>query len=320
MYFFYRSTVNLTSYYKKEIKVLPIKPNLVIAGVNKAGTTSLFSYLAKHPNVSGSNIKETCYFLPIRYGEALAPLSEYQSLFHYDKFSSIYMEATPGYFYGGIELIENIKHTLPEAKIVLLLRDPAKRLISFFNFMKSMLLIDQDMTLKSYIDHCRSLSSDELRDRANNPYFGVEGGYYNRYIGDWIEQFGERVKILFFEDMKDNPSLFLTELSGWLDLAPDFYTNYEFAIANKTSTYKNRQLHQLSIMANMRFEAIFRRYPVVKHFLKGVYLKLNTGSTLSVSQYESKMAQVLYLESNKELVNIISEAGISEVPYWLKGK
>ena len=46
----------------------PRLPNLVIAGVPKAGTTSLFNYLAQHPDICPSDVKETRYFEPLRYG------------------------------------------------------------------------------------------------------------------------------------------------------------------------------------------------------------------------------------------------------------
>jgi len=53
----------------------------VIAGVNKAGTTSLFVSLAEHPDVVASAIKETRYFLPARYGEPLEPRSVWDGYF-----------------------------------------------------------------------------------------------------------------------------------------------------------------------------------------------------------------------------------------------
>jgi hypothetical protein len=55
--------------------------NLIIAGINKAGSTSLFHYLSAHPDVSGSIDKETCYFLPLLYSESLAPIAEYEAQF-----------------------------------------------------------------------------------------------------------------------------------------------------------------------------------------------------------------------------------------------
>lgn len=38
-------------------------PNLVITGFPKCGTTSLFTWLADHPQVTGSTVKETNFFV-----------------------------------------------------------------------------------------------------------------------------------------------------------------------------------------------------------------------------------------------------------------
>ncbi|RMF23048.1 MAG: sulfotransferase, partial [Cyanobacteria bacterium J083] len=38
------------------------KPNFVIAGVQKAGTTSVYNYLSQHPEVYMSPVKETNFF------------------------------------------------------------------------------------------------------------------------------------------------------------------------------------------------------------------------------------------------------------------
>ena len=46
------------------------RTDAIIAGVNKAGTTSLFVSLSTHPDVAPSSIKETRFFLPARYGHA----------------------------------------------------------------------------------------------------------------------------------------------------------------------------------------------------------------------------------------------------------
>ncbi len=43
-------------------------PNLVIVGVVKSGTTSLFNYLSQHPDICPSDVKETRYFDPLRFG------------------------------------------------------------------------------------------------------------------------------------------------------------------------------------------------------------------------------------------------------------
>jgi len=293
-------------------------PNLIIAGVNKAGTTSLFAYLSKHPQVGCSSIKETCYFLPRRYCEPMQPVSEYEALFKGAETYPVVMEATPGYFYGGKKLIEEIDLLLPNTKIVLILRDPADRLLSFFHFMKSMLLIDESMTLESYVSHCKSLDATALRQRDNNPFFGVEGGYYHKYIDSWVASFGDRIKILFFEDMKQNPELMLTSLSHWLDIDASYYKGFNFSIENKTTQYKYRWLHFLAIHTNRYFEVFFRRHPSAKSAAKKMYGYFNLESKAKQSrQTERMIAEALYVESNRKLRIKLESMGLGKLPDWL---
>src|SRR4051794_6897093 len=75
--------------------------NLVVIGVNKAGTTSLFDYLGRHPDIGLSDVKELRYFSPLRYGESLEPLASYAEHFDHCLQERYAVEATPSYFYGG---------------------------------------------------------------------------------------------------------------------------------------------------------------------------------------------------------------------------
>lgn len=47
----------------KRLKIAKIKPNLIIIGAQKAGTTSLHTYLSYHPEIFISRIKEPWLYL-----------------------------------------------------------------------------------------------------------------------------------------------------------------------------------------------------------------------------------------------------------------
>ena len=79
----------------------PPRTDAVIAGVNKAGSTSLFVSLSTHPDVAPSAVKETRYFLPSRYGRPLEPFATYERFFDDAGSRPVRLEATPSYLYGG---------------------------------------------------------------------------------------------------------------------------------------------------------------------------------------------------------------------------
>ena len=119
-----------------------MNPNLFVAGVPKAGTTSLFHYLALHPDVFPSSRKEPGFFHPFKIKDMDKNLEAYKKFFAGYSAQRYVMEATPGYFYGGKESADAINNFSPESKIIIVLRNPVQRLFSFYKYKKSLGHID----------------------------------------------------------------------------------------------------------------------------------------------------------------------------------
>lgn len=62
----------------------------------------------------------------------MPPLSTYQAYFSKCAGKRYILESTPGYFYGGSAIVEAIGETLKDAWIIVVLREPIERLLSFF--------------------------------------------------------------------------------------------------------------------------------------------------------------------------------------------
>ncbi len=105
-------------------------PEVIIIGSMKGGTSSLFSYLNSHPEMVGSRIKETDYFL----GRKAFSRGRkwYEGLF--DGEGSIAFEASPNYtkrhLFSGVP--ERIRELVPHAKLIFILRDPISRARSHY--------------------------------------------------------------------------------------------------------------------------------------------------------------------------------------------
>jgi hypothetical protein len=103
-----------------------------IAGAMKAGTTSLFQYLAAHPEVFPSSEKEPSFFTI----EDPAPRDReaYDRLFSGRRSEPWILEASTNYskhpFYAGVP--ERIVRAFPEARIILVLREPVLRTWSHY--------------------------------------------------------------------------------------------------------------------------------------------------------------------------------------------
>jgi len=127
------------------------RTDAIIAGVNKAGTTSLFVSLSAHPDVAPSSIKETRYFLPARYGQSLPPIEEWDAYFADAGDRPVHLEATPSYFYGGAAVAEAMRSRLVDPRALVVLREPVSRALSFFSYQKIRLRFPADYPIADYL-------------------------------------------------------------------------------------------------------------------------------------------------------------------------
>ena len=101
--------------------------SFLIAGVQKAGTTALFSYLAEHPELQAPSCKE----LHIFDGDAFerTSLDATVDAFFPPADGRLRFEATPVTLYWP-QALERVRAYRPEMRLILLFRDPAERAFS----------------------------------------------------------------------------------------------------------------------------------------------------------------------------------------------
>ncbi|MEP7168218.1 MAG: sulfotransferase domain-containing protein [Bacteroidota bacterium] len=294
-------------------------PNFVIAGVNKAGTTSVFQYLNGHPQVCSSRDKETGYFLPYRYGEQALPIEKYAEQFLDYKNEKIIMEATPGYFFGGLPLA-NAMHDLVQlnCKVLIIFREPVSRLVSFYRAKKKSLELDRNMDFKSYVQACMKLSKQEILLRENNKLTGINAGCYVNFIDDWFIVFGKNLKIVFFDDLTANPKKFMIELCNWLEIDAGYFDNFNFEIENKTYAFKNRVVQKMAVNINMGAARFWRKNPNLKKWIRKQYFKVNKSDEKEMLDQETVNAvTALYQPYNSKLKLFLNNKGITDTPVWL---
>jgi hypothetical protein len=288
----------------------------VIAGVNKAGTTSLFVSLSEHPDIAPSAVKETRFFLPARYGEPVGPAPEYDAYFA-DAAGSVRLEATPSLVYGGAAVAAVVDEVLTDARVIVVLREPVKRTISFFEYQKTRLRIPADMRIEDYLAHADSLGPDAFGDPENERWFAVGGSRYADFLPAWIEQFGDRLRVIAFEDATADPAAVLTDTITWLGLDPGRLPADALSSENRTMAYKSKGFQRVALGFNDRFERVLRRYPGVKRRMRALYFRVNgraAGSEIGDAVRADLAAR--FEEPNARLYQLLSSAGLS-VPPWL---
>lgn len=184
-----------------------IKPNFLIIGAQKAGTTSVYHVLSDHPHVYMSSVKETRFFLDEKqYKKGLDKYFTYFKKAGNDKLAI--GEASPGYICGGEKTVQRIKSLLPDAKLILTLRNPVERAYS------------------QYWDNRRKLSEFDTFDTAINKALNsrserryIRRGEYMRDVRLYLKYFDrEQLLILLFDDLVNNPDLFYKKIFTFLNL------------------------------------------------------------------------------------------------------
>ena len=300
-------------------KSAPSLPNLLIIGVAKAGTTSLYRYLGQHPDVGLADIKELRYFSALRYGEELGPIEGYSKHFEHCTRERYRMEATPGYYAGGRVVADAVNALLPEPRVIVIFRDPVDRCWSWFRFVRSTARIPKDMSFSDYLERCEKLHREGVDgQRVNQPFWGLGGGCYEMWLEAWLDVFGDRCRIEFFEELARDPRATTEQQCTWLALDPSVCADFRYHVENRTVQYKNRALQKAALAMNRRSERFFTRHPDLKRALRGAYYRVNSeGSDDRMTAPERDRLREFYAPHNERLSAMLAAAGRKDYPDWL---
>ncbi len=295
-------------------------PNLVIAGAPKCGTSSLYRWLADHPEACGSRVKETFYLMDEGH-----PLLRRGSNFHtrglegYAEFfggcngaGRVVFEATTHYIYQRtpLEVLSKLNAT---PRIVFLLRKPSERVYSSFRYSQNNLAnVRADLSFARFIELSKAdAGGDVWEEVAGASAFvlrnDIRYSRYVEYIRPWVERFGrERVHVLLFEDLKSNPRAFMKNFAARAGIDSSFYDAYDFPLKNETFGVRYPTLHRGARKLN---ELVPARG--LKGALKKVYVKAQSaGSKGARTQADALALEELEREFRPFNRRLADELGI----------
>jgi hypothetical protein len=293
-------------------------PNLVIAGVGKAGTTSLFWYLSQHPDVCPSSVKEPRYFrLPDGDDARLPPIEGYEQLFAHCGSQRYVMEASPQYFKGGPRTIGLIREVLARPRIILMFRDPVDRMWSEYRFKKARMVLPGSTTFDAYVDACeRVRDAGEPRNPQNDSYYTLAGGPYIEHVVPWLDAFGPDIRIGFFEHMAADPVSFVAATCTWLDIDADVVHSFNYSVENQSVQYRHRALQRLAMRLNS--ERLLRNRRRLKGPLRRLYYSVNRDRGSERMSLESRgRLDGIFGPSNARLAEELRRRGYEGLPPWL---
>ncbi len=226
----------------KVFKLLPgHRPDFIIVGAQKSGTTSLHYYLDQHPTLCGSNPKEIHFFDRwVNHGNTKQWYER-----HFRSLSlarKLYFESSPSYiYYEDVPL--KLKKYHPEIKLILVLRDPVKRAFSAWNMYYDIYKNNQAQWIlfpdgrrpgepnsiyknfflkRKTFPSFREAIQIEL-DLINSGNFEepaiLRRGLYRNQIENYYRHFRkDQILILGFEDMIKNTEQTLNSICEFLDV------------------------------------------------------------------------------------------------------
>ncbi|MGA1223459.1 MAG: sulfotransferase family protein [Phycisphaerales bacterium] len=194
---------------------LRMRPNLLVIGAQKAGTTSLHSLLAGHPEIAMSRIKECNELVRERPStmrhRAFLPLGGALAA----KRARWAGESTPYYIFHPQAPVHAAR-LLPGVHAVAILRDPVARAWSHYRhavrFGFEPLPFDEALAREA-----ARLAEDPLAHRQHS-YFAR--GCYAEQLERWFDALGrERVLVVSFEELCGAERIALKAIAGFLGLS-----------------------------------------------------------------------------------------------------
>ena len=193
-----------------------------IVGAPKAGTTSLYYYLNEHSDIEMSSQKEPDFFSDesiqkqkMYYGKnRIDTIEKYHSLFSENNFI-LRGEASVSYlFYEDVP--RKIISYNPDAKIIIMLRDPIERAFSHY-------LMDYSLGLVSV--SFESIINRQSKHKNVDLFFQqyIELSEYANQIKRYLEIFSrENIYFIDYDDFKNNTSHVVNNVFKFLEVNNDF--------------------------------------------------------------------------------------------------
>lgn len=186
-----------------------VTPGIVLVGGMRCGSTSLFRHLGGHPDVHESSRKET-HFFDQHYGRGWG---WYEEQLGRPVPGAVVFEATPSYLADG-EAVERLAADLPDAHLVVSLRDPVDRAWSHYWMFRE--------REHESLDPAEAFEAELAGERATGGRHRsyLRGGRYGPQLRRLYDLYPrEQVHPLLFERYRSEPDLVVEELVASLGLA-----------------------------------------------------------------------------------------------------
>lgn len=201
-------------------------PNLVIIGAMKCGTSSLHNHLNLHPQIRMSQPKELDFFVEEKNWRR--GLKWYQSKF--TESAEVLGESSPNYskypLFKGVT--ERMHRIIPDAKLIFLVRDPIKRIVS--HYIHNVAAREEHQSF-----------SQALTDLHNNKY--VNCSQYHMQLEHYLGYYPpSNILVLSLEDLAQDQVKTLHRVFCFLKVDPSLEHEDFTRVFNRSSQKKRKTI------------------------------------------------------------------------------
>tara|TARA_B100001250_G_scaffold236480_1_gene203113 strand:- start:103 stop:1005 length:903 start_codon:yes stop_codon:yes gene_type:complete len=293
-------------------------PNFIISGFPKCGTTSLHYYLAEHPEIFMPKQKELHFFTNKILSKQIAGkgdkialkthvrnFKEYSKFFSTEKNYKSVGETSPSYI-NYPELFNEIKNTLSNPKIIVLVRDPIKR--AYSNYLH---LVREGREQLSFAE---ALAQEDKRKKLQFSdfwYYKFNSSYYEK-LAKAKEIFSE-VLILTQEELMLNPEETIKKTYRFLEVNSEFLPTLLNKKYNPGGSYSNNIITR-TIFKPSSAKNFMKKMISVKPWMKDILNSITRKYKINSKAINKETEQELKKFFRKE-VKYLEQMGV-EIKQW----
>jgi Sulfotransferase domain len=295
------------------------KPNFFIVGAAKAGTSSLYNYIAQHPDVFMPELKEPHFFSEWKSPVLeIDSMEEYLRLFEEAPENARVGEASTSYL-ASTEAAQRIRRFNSDARIIMVLRNPVDRAYSqYWNHVRD------NMEPLSF-EQALEAEPERIREGQWHGFYYVEGGRYAEQVARYMDAFGrDSVRVYLFEDLSQDALGVCRDAFSFLRIDPSYPISAR-RVYNRGGPQKSVVLSKLTYRGialarevqkalgtgeSVRSSLLFARLREVKEWLQ----EKNTKRAPEMKPETKRMLRRAYREDIVRLEGLIER----NLRHWLE--
>jgi len=291
------------------MEIEDIKFNTFIIGVQKAGTSYLEDMLSQHPEIETHQSNEFMNFLDPVYKDEATLQKSIKQVFNKDQLSSKkhILGKSVGVFVSQVALKRLFSHN-KNVKLIVVLRNPIDRVFSAYNYCLSRGL-EKNKSFSDAIRERNRYPNDVIRSRNCNYINTSMYSLHMDIIFEFVKK--ERIMLINFEDLKNNPKKICVDAFKFMGLPYDNILLETSKVVNAGVKARFPKLNSIFKIKNTWINRLWKKLPPdFRSKALNNFWKLNTIKKTNRDSISS--SDRLYLKDvfRESLENLKSKYGI----------